>query len=98
VAVYVSKDYNDPVQQIFHENIRSITIGRFDFSYRLNLIMPVEDEKHVYFKYPAFWIPFGSRLKLKEIYKLRDKIDACKEQLDEDYSDETQVLKMAELG
>jgi hypothetical protein len=40
-----------------------------------------------------------SRLKLgTEIYELRDKIDACKEQLDEDYSGETQVLKMAELG
>jgi hypothetical protein len=98
VAVYVSKDYNDPVQQIFHENIRSITIGRFDFSTRLNLVTPVEDEKHIYFKYPALWIPFGPRLQLEKIYKLRDKIDVIKGRHDEGYSGETQVLKMAELG
>jgi hypothetical protein len=55
-------------------------------------------KKHVYFKYPAIWIPFGVRIKQEQIYELRNKIDAFKEQLDEDYSGETQVLKMAELG
>jgi hypothetical protein len=97
-AVYVSKGYNHPVQKISHENIRSISIGRFDFSFRLNLVTPIEDEKYIYFKYPAIWIPFGVRIKQEQIYELRNKIDAFKEQLDEDYSGETQVLKMAELG
>lgn len=66
-AVYVSKGYDNPVQKISHENIRSITIGRFDFSARLNLVTPVEDEKHIYFKYPPIWIPFGSRIKQAQI-------------------------------
>jgi hypothetical protein len=96
-AVYVSKGYNHPVQKISLENIRSITIGRFDLSARLNLVVPVEDQKHVYFKYRAFWFPFDTRLELEKTYKLRDNIDACKAQLDADYIGETQVLQMAEL-
>jgi hypothetical protein len=62
------------------------------------LVTPVEDEKHIYFKYSALWIPFGPRLQLEKIYKLRDKIDVIKGRHDEGYSGETQVLKMAELG
>lgn len=97
-AVYISKGYNTPIKKISLDKIRSITIGRIDFSYRLNLIMPVESEKHIYFKYPAFWTPLGSRIKQEQIYDLRDKIDAFKERFDEDYTGETQILKMAELG
>ena len=96
-VVYISTDENAPITIIPLENIRSITIGQFDQSYRLHLVEPVNNEKHIYFKFPGFWMPFGPKLKPALILELRNKIDERKRLKDIDYAGETQILKMAEL-
>ena len=96
-SVYIGTDKNVSILQIPLENIRSITIGQFDQSYRLHLVEPVNNEKHIYFKFPGLWMPFGPKLKPALIFELRNKIDDSKRLKDFDYADETQILKMAEL-
>jgi len=96
-AVYIGTDKNDSILHIPLENIRSITIGQFDQTYRFQLVESVNDEKHIYFKFPGFWMPFGPKLNQMLIFELRNKIDHCKRLKDIDYADETQILKMAEL-
>ena len=79
------------------EIIRSITIGNFTATFRTNLISPVEDGKHIYFKFPNIWIPCATKRGLAQVYELRDKIDVHKRRLDNKYTGKTQVVKLAEL-
>jgi len=96
-GLYVGDENKDHFQKIPLENIRSISIGKFDFTYRLHLQNSVNGEKHIYFKYPGVWYPFSSKINNRVIYKLRNKIDECKKLKDSDYEDETQILNLTEV-
>ena len=96
-TIYYIKLGSASTKKFSFENIRSITVGRFDFTYRINLYTPNEDGPYLYFKYPIFWMPLIFEGKLEQVYELRDKIDACKKSNDEDYTGQTQVLKLTEV-
>jgi hypothetical protein len=80
------------------ENIRSITVGRYDFSIRINLYDPVLEKRHVFFKPRVFYWPFVPMSNLENIYELRDRVDRVKKEVDMDYEGETKILKMASFG
>lgn len=96
-ALYYKSRYTDPLQKVPFENIRSITIGNFTGTFRINLFTPNKDGSHIYFRFPNMWNPFATKNRLSKIYALRDKIDACKSRMDEDYEGETQVVRLAEV-
>lgn len=79
------------------DNISSITIGRYDFSIRINLYEPVAEVQHIFFKPKVFW-PFVPLKNLEMIYDLREQADQAKKAADVDYEGETKILKMASFG
>ena len=96
-TVYYQKYGSINTIKVSFENIKSITVGQFNSTYRINLISANEDGPYLYFKHPVFWIPFIHDGKLEQVYELRDKIDAFKINNDEDYTGQTQVLKLTEV-
>jgi hypothetical protein len=79
-------------------NIRSITVGRYDFSIRINLYEPVAEVRHIFFKPKVFYWPFVPLSNLEMIYDLREQTDQAKKAADVDYEGETQILKLASFG
>ncbi len=96
-AVYMGKSA-DRIKNIPFDNIRSISIGKFDFSFRINLYHPVDGEKYLQFKSPVLWFPFAPRLKKERIYDFRDRVDQYKKSMDADYEDETPIIIKTTLG
>lgn len=85
---------NKPMAKIGLDQIRSITIGRFDGIHRINLIKSADPVKRIYFK-TSLGYPFNFSKKDKVIYALRDAIEAYKKLLDDDYEDEVQITRVA---
>jgi len=93
-AVYYKKLASARTKMVSFENIKSITIGRFDSTYRINLIKANEDGSYLYFRKPIFWLPFIQHGILENVYALRDQIDACKKRNDIDFTGQTQIFEL----
>ena len=93
-AVYYKKLASPKTKMVSFENIKSITIGRFDYTYRINLIKANEDGSCLYFRKPIFWLPFVHHGVLENVYILRDQIDACKKRENIDYTGQTQIFEL----
>lgn len=96
-TVYYSSLKDEASLEVPLENIRSLSAGRFDFSFRINIMTPINDEKYICFKYPAIW-PLGKKIGNIKLHAFRDSIDACKKSKDGDYAGETQILEMAQMN
>ena len=94
--LYFGKPEADQITPL--ENIRSITVGRYDFSIRINLYEPVAEVRHVFFKPKVFNWPFVPLSNLQMICDLRDQTDQAKKAVGWDYEGETEILKIASFG
>jgi len=93
-AIYIGTTKSSEIQKIPFENIRSIVLGRVDGIHKFNLITPIEEGKAVFFK-TSLWYPFNFKRDDEKVYQLRDKIDAYKRSIDEDYTGQLPVYKIA---
>ena len=97
-AIYYSKLGSSKSKTASFDNVRSINIGRFDASYRINLFDTAENEPYIYFKYPVLFVPFMQRGKIEQVYRLRNKIDTYKKMQNVDNNGPTQIIEMAQLN
>ena len=93
-SIHVGITKHSEIQKIPFENIRSIVLGRIDGIHKLNLITPIEEGKAVFFK-TSLWYPFNFKRDDKKVYQLRNCIDAYKRSIDEDYTEQLPVYKIA---
>ena len=93
-SIHVGTTKHSEIQVIPFENIRSIVLGRVDGIHKFNLISPIEGAKAVFFK-TSLWYPFNFKRDDKKVYQLRNCIDAYKRSIDEDYTEQLPVYKIA---
>ena len=73
-AVYYGSGVDGKIQKVSFNNIRSITIGRYDGWCKINLIEPVEGIRQIFFT-PSVLFPFDFRKSGEKIYAMREKIN-----------------------
>ena len=93
-TIHVGTTKHSEIQVIPFEDIRSIVLGRSSGVHKFNLITPIEGRKAVFFK-TSPWYPFNSKQDDKKVYQLRNCIDAYKRSMDEDYTEQLPVYKIA---
>ncbi len=96
-SLYVGDEKEDHFRKIPLDSIRSISIGKFNYTYRIHLQQPINGERHIYFRYPGVWYPYCSKIKNRLIYDLRTRIDECKKLKDVDYEDETPIINLTQV-
>lgn len=96
-AVFIGKDELHTIK-ISHENIRSLTIGKYDFYLKIHLVSPVNGAKFFMLKLPVFWWPSGRRTLRESIYHLKQKIETYKKSSDADHPWDTPIIERLTLN
>lgn len=95
-AVFIGKDELHTIKISF-DNIRSLTIGMYDFYLKIHLDRPMNGAKFFMLKLPVFWWPSGKRTLRESIYHLKQKIEAYKKSGDEDHPWDTPIIERLTL-